>query len=67
MVAEVMVPSDSEPGLEYRVSRYPDGSWSCTCPGCRHAARADGLCKHVDREKVRRSVPALLSELLSRA
>ena len=43
------VTSDTWPDVDYTVTRTPDGHWGCDCPGFRYGARADGLCKHVDR------------------
>ena len=43
------VPSASLPDVSWTVTRSPDNHWECDCPGCRYGARADGLCKHVDR------------------
>ena len=41
--------SDTWADVTYTVTRTPDGRWECDCPGFRYQARADGLCKHVDR------------------
>jgi hypothetical protein len=43
------VTSDRWPDVSYTVTCSPDGHWGCDCPGARYEARADGLCKHVER------------------
>lgn len=47
------VPSGTWADVSYTVTQAPDGSFvsgqACNCRGCRYEARADGLCKHVDR------------------
>lgn len=43
------VQSDTHSDVKYTVTRSPDGRWECNCPGGRYGARADGLCKHIDR------------------
>jgi hypothetical protein len=50
-VASWTVRSDRDPSVWYTVELYPDGHWECSCPGRQYQARADGLCKHIDRQK----------------
>lgn len=45
------VPSRRGGGVFYTVMQRGDLTWSCTCPGFAFAARADGLCVHIDGEK----------------
>jgi hypothetical protein len=46
-----LVPSASDPGTKYTVTRHGDGTWECSCPGFRYGSRADGLCRHVDQKR----------------
>jgi hypothetical protein len=45
--------SDSRPGVTHEVCLLSDGSMTCDCEGFMYGARADGLCRHIDRRKGR--------------
>jgi hypothetical protein len=45
---EDTVPSDSMPGVYYRLWRRPDGTWACDCPDSRFRGNA---CKHARRKE----------------
>lgn len=48
------VPSDSQPGVWYAVTRYADGTYSCDCPDYRIRRAPYGEeCKHIARVKNR--------------
>jgi hypothetical protein len=59
-----LFPSASRPGVTYTVTLGGDGGWECTCPGCEHGRRRDGLCRHIDEAREEMRVPDL-SELLA--
>ena len=56
VVFEAGVASSSEPDLVWEVRRFADGHWECRCPGFLYQARADGLCRHIDRVKDARAL-----------
>jgi hypothetical protein len=44
--------SSSTPGAQHTVVLYGDNHWECDCTGYAMSQRADGLCRHIDAEKI---------------